>query len=366
MAKITHTVADSAAEQAGSFPISLTKEAFQAAVVDVCLHYIRTIAYIADEKAAWGVLSLPVPDGASVFDPDDSARELGLTYEHIRNIAFARAMEYLYEFAFFGRRDENAETMFYESYYMWVSDLACDAARGYVALEWDSYGGAICDSARKCVQVAELANARNTLEGGESFFNSFPGSSAKDETVDDGSLTIRQMSLLSGMEEMSVRAAANPKRANPLQTHKEAGGTRIAFDVAKTWLQSTGRYVPITRYWSDGDIDLAKRRFSNSRALIDALNARRETITLRDGAQELNDRLGALGIPVEKEIDRNYWNIDEPHLRDEGLMRNLAELLDLPSDLLILRAKEVLTIQQLSQIERQLREATLVTTKTSS
>jgi len=47
-------------------------------------------------------------------------------------------------------------------------------------------------------------------------------------------------------------------------------------------------------------------------------------------------------------------------------MRTLAGLLELPGDLLVLRAKEVMTIQQLSQIERQLRNATLVTTKTNS
>lgn len=357
----------STSEQATSFPVSLTREAFRAAVLDVFLHYIRTISWITDEKTAWAIAGLPAPnDPFSIFDPDDGAAELGLTYEHIRRTDFARAMEHLYEFGFLGRLDESAESMVYESYYTWVSAIVCDAASGYVALEWDSYGASICDSARSCVLVAELANARNMLEGDESFFIGLRVGSAKDKAVGDESLTVRQMALLSGMEEMSIRAAANPKRANALQTHIEDGGTRIAFDVAKAWLQSKGRYVPITRYWSAGEVDLAKRRFTNPGALIEALDARREMIAARDGAEQLNDRLAGLGVPVEKEVDRNYWNIDEPNLHDESLMRTLAELLKLPGDLLVLRTREMLAIQQLSQIERQLREATLATTKTNS
>ena len=111
---------------------------------------------------------------------------------------------------------------------------------------------------------------------------------------------------------------------------------------------------------------MAKRRFANVRALIDALAARREMIAARDGAQALNDRLAKLGVAVEKEADRNYWNIDEHHLHDESLMRSLAQLLDLPSDLLALRAREVLAIKQLSEIERQLREATAALIKSNS
>lgn len=206
------------------------------------------------------------------------------------------------------------------------------------------------------------------LEGGESFFNGFRSGSVKDKdnAVGDDSLTVRQMALLSGMEEMSIRAAANRKRgAKALQTHIDDGGTRIAFDVAKTWLQSKERYVTITRYWSAGEVDLAKRRFTSPAALIDALNARREMIAARDGAEILGNRLARLGIPVEQGVDRNFWNIDEPNSHDESLMRNLAELLDLHADLLVLRIRETLAIQQLSQIERQLREATAATTKTN-
>lgn len=363
MPKIKVAASPSLLDEINSFPISLTVDELQAAIVDVFLHYIRTIGWMTDDKTAWGIAGLPVPKSASLFDPDDGAGAFGLTHEHIRHTQFARAMEHLYEFGFLGRLNENADPMVYESIYMWVADLVGDAATGYVAREWDTYGATICESAKQCLWVAELANARNMLEEGEPFFYGVCDAS-KDNPVDEGSLSVHQMALLAGMEEMSIRAAANPKRANPLKTHTEDGGTRIALDVAKTWLHSKGRYVPITRYWSDGEVDLVKRGFKSESALIQALDARCEMVAVRNGTQMLIDRLAALGMTVTTEHGRNYWGIEDRHLRDEHLMRDLAELLELPSDLLVLRARETLAIQQLAQIERQLREAANVSIKT--
>lgn len=359
MARTPTAVRPTVTEQTASFPVSLTILALRDAVLDVFLHYMTTICRMTDEATAWRIVGLPVTEGPSLFDYDRSADEFGLTYVHIRQTKFARVMEHLYWFAFFGRfDDESAESMFEESVYTWVSAIVCDAAYGYLANEYDSYGGTICDNAQKCVLVAELANARHMLEGGESFYNGFRGRGNKDNALSEGSLNVHQMALLSGMEEMSIRAAANPKRATPLQTHVEDGGTRIALDVAKAWLQSKGRYIPIT--WSADEIDLAKSGFANPSALIEALEARRAVIAARGSAQELNDRLAELGVIVEKQLDGHQWGIN---LSDENLMRTLATVLELPVDLLVLRTKEMLANEQLSQIQRQLREITIATTK---
>lgn len=355
MAKTKKSANGVTAQQIGSFPVPFTLEKLKGAILDVFLHHIRTIAWMTDVQTAWRVTGLQSPAPASLLDPDEGPAELGLTYEHIRKSDFAYAMEHLYEFAYFGKLDESAEPMIYESYYMWVSAIVSDAATGYVALEWDSYGAPICNSAQICVLVAELANARNMLEGGESFFNNFGARYAKEPVVGDESLTVRQMALLAGMEEMSIRAAANPKRANPLRTHEDSG-TRIAFDVAKSWLQSKGRYVPITRYRSTSDIDLANYQFTSSAALIDALEARRDYVCTRDGEEALNERLATLGISEEKTSTHTHWDAIKHNLRNESLMRALAAILELPADLLVLRVQETLAIEQLSQIERQLRE----------
>jgi hypothetical protein len=199
-----------------------------------------------------------------------------------------------------------------------------------------------------------LANARNVLEGGESFFISFGTPQARDE-YSFNSLTIRQMALLSGMEEMSIRAAANPKRANPLKTHSEDGGTRVAIDVAKVWLQAKGRYVPIQRYRSAGEVDLVKRGFIDTWQIFEVLDARHQMRVDHDGLEAVKANLEKLGVSVGNGLNGTYMELEEA-ISNESFMRPLAEFLELPVDLFVLRCKEVLAKQQLAKVERELRE----------
>jgi len=59
------------------------------------------------------------------------------------------------------------------------------------------------------------------------------------------SLSFRQMALLSGMSEASLRTMANPKRKNALPTHADGRTAFIKPREAKAWLISKGRYLPL-------------------------------------------------------------------------------------------------------------------------
>jgi len=108
-----------------------------------------------------------------------------------------------------------------------------------LAHEWLLRGSNAGLAIFRCRQVVDLANARNILEGGESYFPYFSPNNMADSN--DG-LVIRQMALLAAMEEMSIRAAANPKRANPLKTIVEGKNTVILIADARAWLESKGLY----------------------------------------------------------------------------------------------------------------------------
>jgi hypothetical protein len=357
MAKTQKPIATIETNTSG-FPVPFTLDEFRKDIVEVFFQHVRTIAWITDPKTAWKITGLDASGEMNdILSPERSGSELGLTYEQIRTTPFASALEHMYGFAFFGRRDASAESMEYESYYMWLADLVCDAMYGNVSMQWDSYGLDITDRASRCVLVVETANARNVLEGGEAFSYFSNGPARGDSVGFDGSLTIRQMALLSGMEEMSIRSAANPKRANPLKTHTEDGGTRVNIEVAKEWLQSKGRYVPITLFYSASDVDLTKRRFSDFQEIWFALNARFLMIAGRDGETNIEANLAEIGLEVKSGFSGRYLDIDDSSYANDQMVRSLAQTLELPADLLVLRCKELVTSQQLADIEKQLRQA---------
>ena len=341
-----------------SFPTPFALDEFRKDIVEVFFHHVRTIARITNPLTAWKITGLEATGEMNdILSYERSGAELGLTYEQIRMTPFASALEHLYGFAFFGRRDASAEPMEYESDYMWLADLVCDAMYGNVSMQWDSYGLDITERASRCVLVVETANARNVLEGGESFSYFSNGPARGDSVGVDGSLTIRQMALLSGMEEMSIRSAANPKRANPLKTHTEDGGTRVDIEVAKEWLKSKGRYVPVTLFYSASDVDLTKRRFGDFQEIRFALNQRFLMIAGRDGEANIQAKLKEIGLEVKSGFYRQHLDIDDSAYANDQLVRSLAETLELPADLLVLRCKELVASQQLADIEKQLRHA---------
>lgn len=335
-------------------PIGL--EGFQSDVTNVFLHYVRSIGWMTDAETAWSLLKLPVCDATHrLFNPELYADDLGLTYEHIQSTEFARAMQRMYDYAYFGQLDLSAEELGYESVHTWITALVMDVTESAVAYEWDSYGLDILACSRRCAQVAETANARVILEGGEPLFLSFKGNGKHDGT-EQGYLTVRQMSLLAGMEEMSIRAAANPSRANQLKPTKTDSGTRFEIDIAKDWLISKKRYIPVQKRWSEGELELATKRFTSLSELDLALNARFKTLCNKYGEEAIRAQFTTLGISTGNAYVGPYCSIEDKDFAQEEKMRGLAEVLGLPADLLVLRIKEVLAAEQLRAIERAIKE----------
>ncbi|MGF6920637.1 hypothetical protein [Paraburkholderia sp. 40] len=210
-------------------------------------------------------------------------------------------------------------------------------------------------------QVAQLANARHILENGEgfSYFSRRLGKKEErneEERNDLDSLTVGQLALLANMEEMSVRAAANPKRATPLETFTTPEGTRIGRDVAKAWLQAKDRYIPVKRYWSAGEVDLQKRRFKDPHDLLRALDQRRKALIARLETNTLDPALLNAGVQLENSYDGPYLAFDVMNRFDDAaFMTTLADLLELAAPWLVLRAREAATLARLAEVERELK-----------
>lgn len=197
-----------------------------------------------------------------------------------------------------------------------------------------------------------------TLEGEDPFFYHFKAN-PRDDFPEEGVLTVRQMSLLSGMEEMSIRAAANPKRVNRLKpvelTEKR---TLFEIQVAKDWLLSKKRYVQITKRWSAGEMNLHKKRFANLVELDMGLNARYKMLCNEHGRDSIDDYAKALGLSSGEGLVGPYLTIDDEDFANQERMRGLARVLCLPEDLLVLRIEEVLASERLRSIERSIKQLT--------
>lgn len=340
-------------EATAGFPVPFSLEDFRNDIAAVYLHQVRCIAWMTDAETAWPITKTPAPEYlGSLFYTDCTAADLGITYDRIRETNFATYMECLYNYAFFGKVDANKEAMEDESIYTWFSALICDAARGEMSMEYDLYGVFTADAASRCLLVAETANARVTLEGGEPFFSRFQR--GKEGFLESELLTIRQMSLLAGMEEMSIRAAANPKRPNPLKTENTENGTRIEIGVAKEWLQHKGRYVPISRHWTAGEIDLSKRQFMDIAEFDSTLYSRFQMLK-SSGIPELEEQLKQAGIQSLFSMSEPFLNHDPKDPAKVAALETIGQLLDLSPELLFLRAKEAEAKETLKSVERALR-----------
>lgn len=340
--------------ESSKFPIPFSLEDFRKDIANVFLHHVRAYAWMAGEEA--GVRAIPGMDEEETAPYglffQGGADDIGLTYEQLRHTPLAKVLEFLYRYAYFGELDANTEAMEDGSIHTFITALVSDAAHGGLAQTMDEEtSDGTGASAERCLMVCELANARRTLEGGDAFYARFDGKGRTD-AVGFECLTVRQMALLAGMEEMSIRAAANKtqKRANPLETYSADGGTRIALDVAKAWLQSKGRYVPITRCWSAAEFDLAKAHFKNLHEFGYALKARLEVVRKRIGEERVAAALESLGLSCT-------WDFVQERIDDKVLAGRIAELLELPVALFILRCREVAARDALGQAEFDLREA---------
>jgi hypothetical protein len=342
--------------QESGFPVPLSLEEFHDDVVTLFLHQIRQIAWMTDRNKAWLITGKLPADLSSIFDPELSSDDAGLVYADIQETAFAQYLENMYQYAYFGVLDESLEPVEYETGYTWMAALLYDMNRSMFMVEWESYGGDGQHSATRCLAVAELANARLVLEGKEGFSH-FGGASQREDDANSrvDALTIHQMALLAGMEEMSIRAAANPKRANPLPTFSEDGRTRIAIEAAKTWLQSKGRYVPVTRRWTRKEIDFTTRRFSSFDDMLSIVMSRRADLMCQEGTS--NDFFNAFSDL----FSRHGLNAEESRtcFAHQQYVRDLAEMLGFPIDLFCLRVRELLAKEESDAVKRALQELAL-------
>ena len=339
-----------------SFPVAFSLEKFHDEVLTLYVHQIKKSEWFmrkvpmqsSDDKAAriWDLYINRIPEEAGALYSGTAVDQIGITYEDISMTPFAERLDVLYQYAYFGVVDLNKTTIERGGDDSWIAALVCDFKNSFYMQEWD---GLVEDdeegSAYTCFRVVELANARWQLENGVNFTD-ISHSSSDESTGAINELTIHQMSLLAGMEEMSIRAAANPKRANPLVTFSDEGKTRITLTDAKAWLISKNRYVAIQVKDIEGDVDLTKRKFLSQEDLLHVVLKR--LFYLSKESKKVENLSSYLADLIETYQIASNW-IDNP-----DLVLALAEHLKFPHELFALRIREMQANEELKTVAREL------------
>jgi transcriptional regulator with XRE-family HTH domain len=129
--------------------------------------------------------------------------------------------------------------------------------------------------------------------------------------LDDGDyLSLKEIALLAGVDERTVRNAASSKDENSLKTQKSGGSTIVNNDEAMRWLTTRPDFKP-TEYIEDTTID-TPRYFEDATGFGRYLNYRRETLELT--IDKIADAIG-----VSTDIVSDLENgIDRLHLSQVG------------------------------------------------
>ena len=340
-------------------PVPVTETEFQRDVLVLYVQQMRALAWMSGKDSVtkvWQLLGKEPQHPNDIFDPDQTVDDIGLTWSDIERTDFAKYLQSMYQYGYFGIYDANLEPMEDETAYTWFSAILSDLKNSSFLEEWSGgYSGEGTDSARRCHEVAELANARRTLERGHCFSYLLGANMKEEDYLTDGQLTVRQLSLLSGMEEMSIRAAANPNRVNPLpiiEEEKKEKRTRFAVEAAKAWLQSKGRYVPITvRNRVPDRLDLKTSKFLN----VDHL--RTVIVNRLSDLQIAEDKAKEIITKKFRAVFSNHGmdEFDQNMFLNSRFVLELGEVLGFPPKLFALRVREVLAKEELETVKHALK-----------
>jgi len=350
--------------QTGFVPL-FAKSELESAILDTLVVLTARSGFVCVTSpeamaASWALMSSQVlEDPMALADPDMDAGELDLRYSSVQHLPIAQVLMQAYDYGMSGMLDVTGLHMDdSDGDFNWISRIVYDLRHSTFLTDWVAYKDApaadkVNQAVERCLITLELANARLMLEGGSEGF--FLG------VQDPGVLTIRQMALLSGMSEASVRTLANPKRPNHLVTTKDGANTVVEIGEAKKWLKTKGRYLPVRKINMNGAGSLTDRKFADIEELEAAIQNRIEFLAAQRGAEDIRQVLRDTGVQwtnmpfISTSPNWTVPRLGDEQFLDRALMQRLATALEVSPDTFPLRAAETVLHQRLRLIEHELK-----------
>lgn len=337
------------ADRSPIFPLPFTRDQLQKDILNIVLNEVRKISQITGlETAVFGLTGI----NSALFDAGCSPEDIGISYEQIKNFHVAQALEDYFDYGLFAVSPTRSENLEYDSIHTWLIAFLVDLDKSLYASEWGEGEGqeGLMEGIRRCFYLCELVNARVILEGGEPLFNHF-SRYGKDDGGNFHELSIKGLAMLAGMEEMSLRSAISRKTVPILEIRKDDRRTYIDLQTAKNWLIAKGRYQSVYEVRTSADLDLATTSFGNTASFLSMLT----------------DRFGFISDKATDEIKvflkeahlTEYLFLSHADLCNSDLMEKIAKWLELPADLLKMRAREAVLRDEIIIRESQLEQLQL-------
>jgi len=352
---------------ASNFQLPFSRNELRQDILQVFWHQLRMTTLFVDEAKVWKLVDKPMVQVSPVLGPlgfwllELGPAEFEVSFSHVANTTFANCLEMQFDFAYRGVLTNQAATMEMDGDHTWVALYLHDLIASLVPEEIEAYTSTGLSLAiKRCHETSELANARLALEDDEIFcYFSSPKTAQRDESATFGGLTIRQIAMLSGMEEMSVRTAISRKGPTQLRTYKQDGRTLVRSEDARAWLKAKGKYLPITREWSGQQLRLEKTKFANLFQLNGALHQQMLHLSGVAGSapKELEARLRSI---YEAHGHGDVFGVmDDVQAKDAKLMTAVAQALSLPPQLLVLRAQQAQLSGELQYLDQEISQLEL-------
>lgn len=346
------------------FPVPFTLDEFRHDIVWFCFAHVQATIAIANAEVGARLIGLSLADAAEACrSVIERPANIQMSYKTIADWALVRSLVSMYRFGFLGQRDASIEELGPGGYHIAVAALVRDMARSSFQRFWQHIGAdGAQQSIARCLHTVEQANARLTLEGLPRFFNF----DAKDDNLDldalinggvpdypqggyGAALTIRQMALLSGLEEQSIRTFANPTRPNFVPTEQRKGRVVVRSECAKAWLIARNRYVPLSELVDDTAIEIGRRPFASLHELEEIVIARLSRFHVGSPIDLLRDLIAR----------HRDTRVDEVHARrawmtEPACVRDVANLIGVREELFSLRVSEALFSDALQRVKQEI------------
>ena len=173
-------------------------------------------------------------------------------------------------------------------------------------------------------------------------------------------VTIYRNHTLHGIRSKKEQVSVTGGGSNIFITTKDGKNSSIAINDSKKWLTAKGRYAPIVNKKNWGVVYFTTYRHELTQYIEGAIFDRIEYLKKQDDEESVNSRIESAGIVrVLQEVSPGTGivrpSLGEDQLLNTELMHRLAEALEIPADMFVLRAAEAVMQNRLREIEKQLK-----------
>lgn len=358
--KMTNSKNLSEIDRSPAFPLPFSRDQLRLDILNIVLCEMRRLCHITFHDANFPGFDNGSFDGCGIWDAGSTPKDIGIYYDQIKDYSITHALEDQYDFAFYAVTGTRSDPLVWDTIHTWIGAYLVDASHSMYVSEWGDGEGhsGLIDGIKRCLFTCQLANSRVILEGGEPFYDfSGIGGSKEDDRGGFGELSIRQVAMLSGIEEMSLRSAISRKTPPVLEIRKDARNTFIEPEVARQWLIAKGRYLPVMKGSTSAELDLSITRFESSAQFQEMV--RNRISFMRDKAadgEKFQTELESVLVPCGKPETAFALELRHELLSDAKVMEKLANLLELPVNFFILRAREAVLKTEIWERDSELKE----------